>query len=394
MTFCLFEEDYNKVCSSVTCESWETCTRKGKKEFIKKREEDLELTARPKHTDGELKIMQSFSLETKIQMTKQRIRDWYEAYNGLVYVSFSGGKDSTVLKHIVDNMYSDVPSVFVNTGLEYPEIQKFAKSQKNVITVTPAMRFDEVIKMYGYPVISKEVSKRVKEYHNAEKKRQVEESTAYKEFNGLRKNKDSNTSAYNKEKWSYLLESDFKISDMCCDIMKKKPAKRYEKETGRKPIIATLANESRARKTRWKQEGCNAFNAKRPVSTPLAFWTEQDILHYIKEYNVPYCSVYGDIQIKNDDEQLDGQIAIQDYLGNYRSGDILVTTGCDRTGCIFCMFGCHLEQSPNRFERLKETHPRQYDYCINGGEEANGNWQPNKKGLGLGKVLDYIGVKY
>jgi 3'-phosphoadenosine 5'-phosphosulfate sulfotransferase (PAPS reductase)/FAD synthetase len=176
--------------------------------------------------------------------------------------------------------------------------------------------------------------------------------------------------------------------------MKKKPAKRYEKETGRKPIIATLANESRARKTRWKQEGCNAFNAKRPVSTPLAFWTEQDILHYIKEYNVPYCSVYGDIQIKNDDEQLDGQIAIQDYLGNYRSGDILVTTGCDRTGCIFCMFGCHLEQSPNRFERLKETHPRQYDYCINGGEEANGNWQPNKKGLGLGKVLDYIGVKY
>jgi hypothetical protein len=58
------------------------------------------------------------------------------------------------------------------------------------------------------------------------------------------------------------------------------------------------------------------------------------------------------------------------------------------------MFGCHLEQSPNRFERLKETHPRQYDYCINGGEEVNGNWQPNKKGLGLGKVLDYIGVKY
>ncbi len=348
-----------------------------------------------KHTDLDLAQMQSLPLKYKILMTKQRIKQWYEEYNGQVYVSFSGGKDSTVLKHIVDSMYNDVPSVFINTGLEYPEIQRFAKAQKNVITLTPAMRFDEVIKTYGYPVISKEVSKRVKEYHNAEKKRRVEESTAYKEFNGLRKNKDSNTSVYNKEKWSYLLESDFKISDMCCNVMKKAPAKKYEKQTGRKPIVATLADESLSRRKAWKQNGCNAFEAKRPMSTPLAFWTEQDILHYIKIYNVPYCSVYGDIVVKQDDDQLDGQINIIDYLEDYRADrDILTTTGCDRTGCMFCMFGCHLEPSPNRFERLKETHPKQYNYCINGGELVEGSLQPNKDGLGLGKVLDYIGVKY
>ena len=104
-----------------------------------------------KHTDSDLAQMQSLPLNAKIIMTKQRIKAWYEHYDGLVYVSFSGGKDSTVLKHIIDSMYDDVPSVFINTGLEYPEIQKFAKAQKNVITVTPNMRFDEVIKNTDTP---------------------------------------------------------------------------------------------------------------------------------------------------------------------------------------------------------------------------------------------------
>lgn len=114
-----------------------------------------------RHLPHDLKQMQSLPLEAKIMMTKRRIRDWYEAWDGLVYVSFSGGKDSTVLKHIVDSMYDDVPSVFVNTGLEYPEIQQFARKQKNVVIVRPEMRFDQVIKKYGYPVISKAVSNTV-----------------------------------------------------------------------------------------------------------------------------------------------------------------------------------------------------------------------------------------
>lgn len=77
--------------------------------------------------------MQSLPLDIKIRMTKERIKQWYEYWDGMVYVSFSGGKDSTVLKHIVDSIYDDVPSLFVNTGLEYPEIQKFAMSQKTLL---------------------------------------------------------------------------------------------------------------------------------------------------------------------------------------------------------------------------------------------------------------------
>ena len=127
----------------------------------------------------------------------------------------------------------------------------------------------------------------------------------------------------------------------------------------------------------------------------MSFWTEQDIYHYIKQFDVPYCSVYGDIVVKPSDPDVpDNQMDIADYLGEYTEADQLMTTGCHRTGCVFCAFGCHLQKGENKFQQLKRTHPRQYEYCINGGEMVDGKWQPSKEGLGLGKVLDYIGVKY
>lgn len=383
------------------------------------------------HQASDLKQMQSLPLEAKIRMTKQRIKVWYEswvrfeihdkvtgkvrfvtydtrkgepplkdteyietAFDGQVYVSFSGGKDSTVLKHIVDSMYDDVPSLFVNTGLEYPEIQKFAMSQKNVVTIRPEMRFDEVIKKYGYPVVSKDISKRIKDGRSAIK-RNKNDSYALLQLRGQYLNPNGEKSQFNCEKWAFLLDSPFLISNSCCDVMKKRPIRGFEKNTGRKPFIGTLAIESRQRYARWLKFGCNSFDQNKPTSQPLSFWTEQDILHYIKKCDVPYCSVYGDIQVKPESENtLEGQMNLVDYLDCYEPEDLLETTGCDRTGCIFCMFGCHLEKEPNRFQRLKETHPRQYQYCIGGGEMVEGKWQPSKEGLGLGKVLDYIGVKY
>ena len=379
--------------------------------------------------------MQSLPLEAKIMMTKQRIKAWYEAWHrfeifdeetgktrfvtyavespfdeppmkatewlvsdipGWVYVSFSGGKDSTVLKHIVDSMYGDVPSLFVNTGLEYPEIQKFVKEIKSgkydcfnsdIEIVRPEMRFDEVLKKYGYPAISKDISSCI--YWGKRGS-----PTRLKRLNGELMLKNGNPSMFNCSKWKFMLDAPFEVSNECCRIMKKNPSKKYEKNTMRKPILGLLAEESIKRKSAWMKTGCNAFNIDRPQSQPMAFWTEQDILHYIKKYNVPYCPVYGDIVLEQPENADKDQINIIDYLGCYEEEDTLTTTGCDRTGCIFCMFGCHLEKEPNRFQRLKETHPRQYEYCINGGEMVDGKWQPNKEGLGLGKVLDFIGVQY
>ena len=185
-----------------------------------------------KHEAWELAQMQSLSLESKIRMTQQRIRGWYEHWDGQVYVSFSGGKDSTVLKHIVDEMYSDVPAVFVNTGLEYPEIQSFVRDIKagkydcfhsDVVILRPEMRFDEVVKKYGFPVISKEVSHAVK---YARKPNTKSGDYFLKKFNGEVLSADGKKSGFNMERWKFLLDLPFEISSDCCNVMKKKPIKK------------------------------------------------------------------------------------------------------------------------------------------------------------------------
>jgi len=102
-----------------------------------------------------LRQMQALPLIAKVRMSQHRIREWYEHFDGNVFVSFSGGKDSTVLAHVVHDIYPDVPLVFCNTGLEYPEIRQFAE-RMGAETIYPKMSFAEVISKYGYPIISKE----------------------------------------------------------------------------------------------------------------------------------------------------------------------------------------------------------------------------------------------
>lgn len=356
-----------------------------------------------RHTRDGLKQLQSLPLEQKILMTKRRIREWYDHYDGMVYVSFSGGKDSTVLKHIVDSMYDDVPAVFVNTGLEYPEIQRFVREVKDekypcfnpdVEIIRPEMRFDEVIKKYGYPVVSKEISQAISESRSFLIKNGRNGGISYQKLRGEYKTPSGNPAPYNYPKYAYLLDAPFKISPNCCVVTKKRPAKQYEKRTGRKPIIATMACESRLRQATWERNGCNAYDAKRATSKPLSFWTEQDILHYIKLYDVPYCPLYGEIRVRLRNGEVEGQINAIDYIGDYSDEDVLETTGLRGTGCVYCLFGCHLEKEPNRIQRLKQTHPRQYEYCVGGGEYVDGVWQPSKDGLGMRKVMEYIGIPY
>lgn len=350
-------------------------------------------------TKEDLKEFQAEILGDKFQRSFAKISEWYSYWNSEVYVSFSGGKDSTVLADMCARWCKVVNKtlylVFVNTGLEYPEIQRHVKDfaqwlrDKYGIEVVldilrPEMRFDEVVRKYGYPIISKSVSNCIRGAKNGSQYR-------IKRLNGEIVLPDGTKGIWNDEKYKPLLDVDFKISEQCCDITKKKPTKEYEKKSGRKPIIATMAVESKLREKNWLANGCNAFHGNRPMSTPMSFWTEQDVLQYIKEEQIPICSVYGDIVYAEDSDQM----RIEDFGIDVGGREKLATTGCDRTGCIFCAFGCHLEKEPSRFQRLKETHPRQYKYCIEGGAYAeDGKWKPNKQGLGMGHVFDELNKIY
>ena len=116
-----------------------------------------------KHQSYDLAQMQSLPLKAKVRMSCQRIDGWYNEYDGQIFVSFSGGIDSRVLAHLVREVcgYKDVPLVFVNTGLEYPEIVQFVKSFENVVILRPKMNFRQVIEKYGYPFFSKETSEAI-----------------------------------------------------------------------------------------------------------------------------------------------------------------------------------------------------------------------------------------
>lgn len=305
--------------------------------------------------------MQAWPLERKIQVTQTRILEWIQRWGeDHVYVSFSGGKDSTVLLDLARRVLPSIPAVFCDTGLEYPEIRKFVKTFENVTWLKPAMRFDKVIKTYGYPLIGKEVAEAIN-YARAGS------TWAVNKINGL--NFNGTESAYAQRvysRWKSLIDAPFNISHYCCHIMKKTPFKRYEKESGRRyGINATMACESQLRKNSWLQNGCNPFESKHPISKPMSFWTEQDVLLYIQQFNIPICPIYGDI--------------VHDKNGK------LATTGESRTGCMFCMFGVHLAPQPNKFQRMQITHPKQWEYCMKPVDQG---------GLGLSVPLDYIGCPW
>lgn len=311
-----------------------------------------------KHTRQDLKEMQAWSLEQKIKTTQARILEWYQKWDGQVYVSFSGGKDSTVLLDLARRVAPDIEAVFVDTGLEYPEVRSFALATDNVTKLEPKMNFKQVVQTYGYPLISKEVSKNIYYY------RKNPDGWAKQRFDDESEHAKKYGKRYSQSKWIFLRDSNIPISNRCCDIMKKLPAKSYEHKTGKKPIVGTMTVESAQRLTAWLQNGCNAFDGDRPLSAPMSFWTEQDVLQYLKKFSIDYASVYGDI--------------VEDEHGN------LATTGCDRTGCMFCGFGCHLEKEPNRFQRLKQTHPQIHQWIMKPVGDG---------GLGMKEVLEYIGVK-
>lgn len=303
-------------------------------------------------TCDDLREMQAWPPERKVRETKALIAEWYRAFGGKVFVSFSAGKDSTLLLHLARSVHPDIPAVYVDTGVEFPENIAFAQTVPSVTWLRYNTPFDEVVRQFGYPVVSKEVSKRIYYARRGS-------AWAIRHLNGL--NPDGTHSKFNKRymKWRVLMGAPFPIAEKCCGELKTKPLNRYERETGRAAIVGTMACESKRRESAFLKTGCNVYRDRNPASKPLSFWLEADVLRYLKENHIPYSKIYGDIVEEN---------------GKWR------TTGAHRTGCMYCLCGAHLEKQPNRFQRMAVEHPAQYGYCIHT--------------LGYGAVLDYLGVPY
>jgi len=317
----------------------------------------------------QLRQLQTLSLRAQITRSERKLDEAVNRFgvDGL-FVAFSGGWNSTVLLHLARRRYERLPAVFSNTGQEYPEIYDHVKEQRDITWIKPEMTYMQVIEKYGYPVVSKKQAQFIKEVQSAYRKGKRNTRTVKLRLTGDNGHGYVSPRSKISKKWQFLCEAPFRISDHCCEVLKKRPLERYAKETGRRPITGEMVGESMTRRTVWMEHGCNVFNTKHPKSVPLSVWTDQHMLQYQREFYLAMAKCYG--------EQRGNAWYFQEQLadGTYR------TLGCDRTGCMGCVFGCHMEKGENRFQRMYRTHPR--------------IWKTYMDKYGLRQVLEFMGLPH
>jgi 3'-phosphoadenosine 5'-phosphosulfate sulfotransferase (PAPS reductase)/FAD synthetase len=298
----------------------------------------------------QLQQRQSLPLNEKIQFSINKIREWVNHWeNQNVSVSFSGGKDSTVLLDLVRRQagYKNVIAVFSDTGLEFPEIRDFVKTFENVLWVKPKISFLECLKKYGYPIVSKKVSQYVGECQTAK----TETTATYRlRTTGIRTDGGFSQLGMISKKWQKLIKAPFKVSIACCKHLKKNPLSGLPY----KPFVGTMATDGKQRQQAYLLTGCNHYEESGAgcLSKPLSIWTEEDIWNYIRQENIPYSKIYD--------------------------------MGHSRTGCMFCPLGLGFEKRPNRFDLMKKTHPQIYKYCM----ETLGFKEILDFAYGIGKYTD------
>jgi 3'-phosphoadenosine 5'-phosphosulfate sulfotransferase (PAPS reductase)/FAD synthetase len=273
-------------------------------------------------TNSELIERQKWPMARKVIHSIEVIETFIDRTGKMPYVSFSGGKDSTVLLDIARRFVDrTIRAVFCNTGNEYPEVIRFVRETENVTVIRPRIHIGEIVEKYGFPLISKDQASSI---YQAKTTRS--EKLRLKRLNG--NPETGQTLGKISECWKYLVNEKFMVSDRCCYHLKKYPFEVYRRRTGRFPLIGIMAAEGKLRKMQYLQRGgCSSFKENDAKSYPLSIWTDRDIWEYIHKFGIPCCSLYA--------------------------------SGHSRTGCMFCGFGVHLEKT-SRFRLLYEQHPKLY----------------------------------
>lgn len=334
---------------------------------------------------GDLRQRQSLPLEMKIQKSIRVIEEFYERYNGDVYIS-RGGVDSAIVAWLAQqSIYKDKIENVSIASCEPVENTRLNKSQGVTLLKSETGKM-QVIEKWGYPLISKQVAMAISRYtrtkHDWVKERRL---NGYMGRNG-KIIKDGTI----PKKYQGLIYAPFELSEKCCDGTKKKPLKKYEKITNKYPITGEMASESRLREQEYLKHGCIMHDKKRVKCTPIGFWTDQDIKECVRRYKIKISKIYGEVIEKEKDD-----------------GKILVFSGEQRSGCEICSFGLMFDQ--DRFERMKKTKPNMYNYMMRGGKWirkdlyrwvkfrpnsipiwSNLYFVPSKEGFGYRFVLNYF----
>lgn len=289
----------------------------------------------------ELKSRLNWTIEQKEFHFYSVLDTFYHRMNGKVYKSFSGGKDSTVMKYLIDKWclimkYPKIQDVFNDTTNEHKEILDFVKSfGDDIIWLKPKMTFAQTLKKYGFPLISKEQSMAISRY-------KLTKSEDVKKFRltGYRSDGIKRTVGVISKKWAFMIEAPFDVTNRCCDILKKDPVKRFEKKSGFRPIVGVMTEESGVRELKYIRDGgCITFTEGKESCQPLSIFTEKDIWTLINKYKIEICPIYFD-------QIIDGELV----------------TGETRTGCAYCAFGCQYENPENnRFHRLQKREPNRFN---------------------------------
>lgn len=215
------------------------------------------------------------------------------------YISFSGGKDSTVLSELVDMAVPDnkIPRVYADTGIELNIVRKFvidmSEHDERVVIIKPATPIKQMLETVGYPFKSKKHSQLVGTFQK--------NNCSLENLDGIKHYLRIHEDGKKWTKWSccpdvlrYQFTSEFnlKLSDKCCNELKKKPLHQWQKENNKPYGIIGLMREEAGNRTNAK---CIVFKSNGKMNfQPLSIVTKDWEEWFIKEYNVQICDIYNE----------------------------------------------------------------------------------------------------